>query len=369
MKIGIFLSYIGLGSNLLHLTYCHEIAKKYGPVSVVTICKNLEQALEDDPLIKEVIYIEKYYKKLSDILKLSKSFKAHNFDYFYIFYPSIRFFLASKFAGIKNVYTYQLFKKKDLHLVKTAKKFVEEKLNINSCPTETKLFISKRKKEIAKKNIKTNKKNIIIGAGSSGHSTRWGELNFINLIKKLNKEQDYFFHILCGPNQSEIAEKIIKTKDMFLKSKENGAKIIICGNGGSAAIASHVSVDLTKNAKIRSVNFNESDLITCFANDYGYEKWVEKAVDFYADSKDVLVLISSSGKSLNMVNAAKAARNKKISKIITFSGHDNNNPLSKLGDINFWINSKAYNFVENLHQIWLLTIVDLIIGKREHLPN
>ena len=209
MKVGIFLSYKGLGSNLLHLAYCHEIAKKYGPVSLVTICKNLKETLEDDPLIKEVIYIEKYYKELFDTLKLSKSFKAHNFNYFYIFYPSIRFFLASKFAGIKNVYTYQLFKKKDLHLVKTAKKFVEEKLNINSCPTETKLFISKRKKEIAKKNINTNKKNIIIGAGSSGHSTRWGELNFINLIKKLNKEKDYFFHILCGPNQSEIAEKII----------------------------------------------------------------------------------------------------------------------------------------------------------------
>ena len=67
MKIGIFLSYIGLGSNLLHLTYCHQIAKKYGPVSVVTICKNLEQALEDDPLIKEVIYIDNYYKKIFDI--------------------------------------------------------------------------------------------------------------------------------------------------------------------------------------------------------------------------------------------------------------------------------------------------------------
>jgi len=69
MKTGIFLSYIGLGSNLLHLTYCHQIAKKYGPVSVVTICKNLEQALEDDPLIKEVIYIDNYYKKFFDIFK------------------------------------------------------------------------------------------------------------------------------------------------------------------------------------------------------------------------------------------------------------------------------------------------------------
>ena len=100
-----------------------------------------------------------------------------------------------------------------------------------------------------------------------------------------------------------------------------------------------------------------------------YEKWVEKAVDFYADKNDVLILISSSGKSLNMINACKAAKNKKVSKVITFTGHDKNNPLSKLGDINFWIDSKAYNFVENTHQLWLLTIVDLIIGKKEYLPN
>ena len=64
MRVGVFLSYKGLGANLLHLAYCHEIAKKYGPISLVTICENLKEALEDDPLIKEVIYIEKYYKKI-----------------------------------------------------------------------------------------------------------------------------------------------------------------------------------------------------------------------------------------------------------------------------------------------------------------
>ena len=149
----------------------------------------------------------------------------------------------------------------------------------------------------------------------------------------------------------------------------NKNKIILFGNGGSAAIASHVSVDLTKNAHVRCSNYNEADLITCFANDYGYERWIEKAIEFYADQSDVLILISSSGKSKNMINACKSAKNKKISKIITFTGHDKNNPLSKLGDINFWINSKAYNFVENIHQVWLLTICDLIIGKREYLPN
>jgi len=169
--------------------------------------------------------------------------------------------------------------------------------------------------------------------------------------------------------REDIVEKIFKTKEILIHTKKNNNKVMIFGNGGSAAIASHVSVDLTKNANIRCTNYNEADLITCFSNDYGYEKWVEKSIDFYGDKNDVLILISSSGKSQNMLNACKAAKNKKISKIITFTGHEENNPLSKLGDINFWVNSKAYNFVENIHQIWLLTIVDLIIGKREYLPN
>ena len=170
------------------------------------------------------------------------------------------------------------------------------------------------------------------------------------------------------PDEATL-DKIINIRNILIKVKKNNSRVFIFGNGGSAAIASHASVDLTKNVKIKAINFNEADLITCFANDYGYERWVEKAVDFYADSNDVLILISSSGKSLNMINAAKVARSKKISRIITFTGHDKDNPLSKLGNINFWINSKAYNFVENTHQVWLLTIVDLIIGKREYQPN
>ena len=176
------------------------------------------------------------------------------------------------------------------------------------------------------------------------------------------------FSALIKPNKN-IVSKIMNVRDIMLDVQKNKKKIMIFGNGGSAAIASHVSVDLTKNANIRCTNYNEADLITCFSNDYGYEKWIEKAVDFYSDQNDVLILISSSGKSKNMINACKAARKKNISKIITFTGHEKNNPLSKLGDINFWIDSKAYNFVENTHQVWLLTIVDLVIGKREYLPN
>ena len=172
------------------------------------------------------------------------------------------------------------------------------------------------------------------------------------------------FSNLIKPNQNVI-NKLIKVRNIFLKTSKKSGKILIFGNGGSSAIASHVSVDLTKNAKIRTVNFNEADLITCFSNDYGYEKWVEKAVEFYADKNDTLVLISSSGKSKNMINACKTAKKRKIN-TISFTGHSYNNPLSKISDLSLWVESKAYNFIENTHQIWLLTVCDSIIGKREY---
>ena len=182
----------------------------------------------------------------------------------------------------------------------------------------------------------------------------------------INFLQNYLtdFSNLVKPNK-DIINSLIKVRDTLLFVSKKKGKVLIFGNGGSSAIASHVSVDLTKNARIRTVNFNEADLITCFSNDYGYEKWVEKSVDFYADKNDLLILISSSGKSKNMINACKAAKRKKI-KVISFTGHAKNNPLSKISDLSLWINSKAYNFVENTHQIWLLTICDLIIGKREY---
>ncbi len=189
----------------------------------------------------------------------------------------------------------------------------------------------------------------------------------MNLIQKdVNFLKNYLndFSNIIKPNK-DIIKKLILVKNIFLKTSKKKSKILFFGNGGSAAIASHVSVDLTKNAKVRAMNFNESDLITCFSNDYGYDRWIEKAIEFYADKNDALVLISSSGKSKNMLNACKFAKKKKI-KVISFTGHLKNNPLSKSSDVSLWINSQAYNFIENTHQIWLLTICDLIIGKKEY---
>ena len=161
------------------------------------------------------------------------------------------------------------------------------------------------------------------------------------------------------PSES-ILNKIIKIKNVLITAKKKNSKVFIFGNGGSAAIASHVTVDLTKNIKIKAMNFNEASLITCFSNDYGYEKWIEKSIEFYANKGDIVILISSSGKSKNMLNACKAAKRKKISKIITLTGNKKNNPLSKLGDINMWVDSNIYNHIENTHQVWLLSVCDLI---------
>jgi len=163
-----------------------------------------------------------------------------------------------------------------------------------------------------------------------------------------------------------VLNQLVEIKEALVSAHSKGNKGLIFGNGGSAAIASHFSVDLTKNASVRCLNFNESDLITCFSNDYGFENWIAKAVEFYGDEGDVLIVISSSGKSKNMINATTAAKAKKFSKIVTLSGFEENNPLRISGDINLWVNSKAYNFVENLHQIWLLALVDLVIGDREY---
>jgi D-sedoheptulose 7-phosphate isomerase len=157
--------------------------------------------------------------------------------------------------------------------------------------------------------------------------------------------------------QEVDSKLLLAAAEKFRKTQQKGRKLIFVGNGGSAAIASHVAVDLTKTAGVRAINFNEADLLTCFANDYGYEHWVEQALGFYADKGDLVVLISSSGKSKNILLGAAKAKKMGLD-LITFSGFKEDNPLRKQGNINFWVNSKSYNFVEMAHHVWLLAIVD-----------
>lgn len=154
-----------------------------------------------------------------------------------------------------------------------------------------------------------------------------------------------------------------KTIDLIENCDKSKGKLIFAGNGGSAAMASHVSVDLTKQCGIRAVNFNEADLITCFANDYGHDNWMMEAIKKFKDPGDLIVLISSSGNSKNLIVAGNYCKKNKIN-LVTFTGFGGKNKLSKLGKINFWLNSKNYNQIEMVHQIWLLLACDFITSKK-----
>ncbi len=160
-------------------------------------------------------------------------------------------------------------------------------------------------------------------------------------------------------------DQLLECANVFKKYKNNKKnKIIFFGNGGSASICNHVSVDLSKNAKVKATTFNEANLITCLSNDYGHDKWMMEALKIHCEKNDLVVFVSSSGNSKNIVNAARWCKQKKI-KIVTFTGFSKNNLLNRINKngLSLWVNSKAYNHVEMCHLYFLLAIVDFIIGR------
>ena len=175
--------------------------------------------------------------------------------------------------------------------------------------------------------------------------------------------KDYFSNITERLNDVDTSQ-LVAAADLIRSIGESDGKVIVVGNGGSAAIASHLAVDLTKAAGIRAVNFSDPALLTCFANDYGFEHWVEKALGCFADECDLLVLVSSSGESANIVNGARRAVDMGLP-ILTLSGFASDNALRSLGGINLWVDSPTYNVVENVHQIWLLSIVDYLAADKD----
>mgnify|MGYP001259604185 CR=1 FL=1 len=177
--------------------------------------------------------------------------------------------------------------------------------------------------------------------------------------------QNYFRHFSDVAFDTTIEPKLLKAASMLKDVRRRKNKVIFAGNGASATIASHCALDFTKQAGIRSVCFNDAALLTAYGNDYGYEWWVEKALKHYADPGDLVVLLSSSGKSKNILHAAVCARKRRL-KVITLSGFAPNNPLRALGHVNLWADSRAYNAVETAHMLWLVALCDLVIGKREY---
>lgn len=146
----------------------------------------------------------------------------------------------------------------------------------------------------------------------------------------------------------DVSLALKSSVDAIKKAAIKGNKIMFIGNGGSSAIASHMAIDFWKNSGIKAMSFNDSAQLTCLSNDFGYEHVFEKPIDFFAERGDILIAISSSGKSENILRGARAANAKKC-KVITMSGFKKDNPLRKMGDLNFYVPSDSYGFVEITH--------------------
>lgn len=159
--------------------------------------------------------------------------------------------------------------------------------------------------------------------------------------------------------ETDIKGRLLQFRDLCLDVRDRGSKLIFVGNGASASISSHAATDYTQHAKVRAIAFNDHNLITAFGNDYGYEHWVARALEAYADPGDVVVLISSSGSSPNIVNAGNYAREHDL-QCVTFSGFAPNNRLRALGEPSLWLDCNAYNVVETMHQIWILLVANLL---------
>ena len=166
------------------------------------------------------------------------------------------------------------------------------------------------------------------------------ECSYTSATGRFTKEQAF-----------ERARKLIQT------TSERGGIVYVIGNGGSAGIASHFSNDLMKALKISSQTLYDSNLLTCLANDFGYDQIFSYPLEKLLNPADLLVAISSSGKSPNIVNAASVAISKK-NKLITLSGFSKDNPLRKMGALNFWINRDDYGLVETAHFFLLHTLID-----------
>jgi len=143
-----------------------------------------------------------------------------------------------------------------------------------------------------------------------------------------------------------------------LDTKAN--KLIFIGNGGSASIASHMATDFLKNALIPAISFNDPSLLTCLGNDLGYEQIFAKPIEMLASKGDILFSISSSGASKNILNAVAKARELGCA-IVTLSGFDKNNPLRKTGDLNIYVPSGSYGYVEIAHLAVCHCIVDRVM--------
>ena len=162
----------------------------------------------------------------------------------------------------------------------------------------------------------------------------------------------------CGDYEEGIQLLI----QVFTEHKRKQSRLFFFGNGGSSAIASHMTADFMKNGGMKTYSLYDTSVTTCMGNDYGYEHIFSRPLEFLGNPGDLLVAISSSGNSQNIVNAIQAAEDKEM-QVITFSGFQRDNRISSMGIYNIYVPSNQYGIVESIHNLVLQQIVDTIMGR------
>jgi len=150
--------------------------------------------------------------------------------------------------------------------------------------------------------------------------------------------------------------------DKALKARQNNAIIFLIGNGASASMASHVAADLGKNGSLRTMVLNDASLLTAVGNDIDFSEVFAEPLRRFGSKQDLLVAISSSGRSPNILNAIKTARAIGMS-VVTFSAMDSDNPLRRLGDLNFYVPAGTYGHAESAHAALLHYWIDMHVAQ------
>jgi D-sedoheptulose 7-phosphate isomerase len=186
-----------------------------------------------------------------------------------------------------------------------------------------------------------------------------------------NALENYFLeqaNLLCqlevtsAAGQSRDAMEAVNWATAKMRAVHDaGNKLIFVGNGGSAAIASHMATDYSKNGNVRSVALNDASTLTCLANDLGFDRVFAKQLELHARHGDLVLAISSSGRSANILRAAEAAQAAGCT-LVTLTGFNADNPLRRMGEFNFYIASDRYGFVEIGHLTICHAMLDMICG-------
>ena len=174
------------------------------------------------------------------------------------------------------------------------------------------------------------------------------------------KYRQKIINSLNQPNLERDINILFNEIKFTWKSKKN---FFICGNGGSAAIASHMAIDYSKNGRLPSLAFNDGAALTCLGNDLGFENVFAEQLKLHARPGDLVFAISSSGSSPNILAAVQQAQEVDC-QVVTLSGFSPDNPLRKEGLLNWYVNSPEYGFVELSHLVICHLILDYQMGWR-----